>query len=165
MFRAGSDKIFAPLEEVLRYSIPELHPLAVHFPVVLILVAAGFALLWLVRDRKRWLSLALWTESLGFIGSGAAYLSGESMKQQSEGVPVVEELIRMHEQAALYSLILVGASVILIALARVVLDRDDSRPGVHPFLRVLVAIFALVAAVLIAWTGHVGATMVWGVAS
>ncbi len=149
--------------EVLRYSIPNWHPLVVHFPVAFVLAAAGFAILWLVRDRIRWLSLASWCEFIGFIGAGLAYLTGDVLKEQSEGTPIVEELVHTHEDAAIIGLILTGLALLVLLLSRRFSDRDTTRAGIRPLVRLLVTIVALAAGILIAWTGHIGATMVWGV--
>lgn len=153
------------MAEVLKYSIPEWHPLVVHFPLAFVLAAAGFAVLWFVRDRIRWLSLAAWCEFLGFIGAGFAYLTGDVLKEQSEGTPIVEELVHVHEDAALVGLILTGLALLLLLLTRRFSDRDTTRAGIRPLVRLLVTLAALAAGALIAWTGHIGATMVWGVSA
>jgi len=91
------------------------------------------------------------------------YLTGDVLKEQSEGTPIVEELVHTHEDAAIIGLILTGLALLVLLLSRRFSDRDTTRAGIRPLVRLLVTIVALAAGILIAWTGHIGATMVWGV--
>ena len=54
-----------------------LHPAIVHFPIALLLVGSGGALVYIyVRQRPDLLAFAWWSLILGWIGTGAAVLSG-----------------------------------------------------------------------------------------
>ena len=154
------------METVLQYEIPVYHPLAVHFPIALILVAALAMVVWAVRGTAFWRQCALLLYGLGLIGGIVAYKTGEAIEEHTEGTPIVEELVDMHEDVAFYTLLLTGA--VLLALAaltvwrerRITLERKRRDPLVA---RILLTLAALAAAVLIAWTAHIGGTMVWGV--
>ncbi len=155
----------AMIEQVLQYDIPVLHPLAVHFPMALLLAAALSAVLWSVRGTGFWRRCTLWLLTLGMGGALFAYFTGDALEEQVEGTPIVEELVGFHEDMALYTLIVAG--VALLALAglsvwlerRITLERDVPDPIVA---RVAITVFVVAAAVLVAWTGHIGGVMVWG---
>lgn len=153
------------MDQVLRYDIPVIHPIAVHFPFVLVLLALGLVFIWLIRDRLHWLSMTLGAQVLAFIGTWVAYLSGEEMEEQSEGVPIVEELVHLHEDMAMYSLWAIGISIIVLFAARHLHLSNSSHPGTPLWVRLVGCAVQLIAAILIAWTAHIGGTMVWGVIS
>ncbi|TDI69174.1 MAG: hypothetical protein E2O85_05965 [Bacteroidetes bacterium] len=153
------------MDQVLRYSIPVIHPIAVHFPFVLVLLGLGFGLVWLFRDRIQWLATASYIQILGLAGAIVAYRSGAIMKEQSEGVPIVEELVHLHEDAALMATWAIGLSVVALLGARYLHRMNTSHPGTMIWARVAVVFIQLVAAALVVWTAHIGGTMVWGVIS
>ncbi len=155
------------METVLQYKLPILHPLAVHFPIVLIGVGGGgVALVWLVRGTAFWRRATLLLFTLGMAGALFAYFTGEPMEEHVEGTPIVEELVGLHEDMALYTLYLTGLTLVLLAAVslwlerRTTVERDPNDPLAA---RILLALLALGAAALVAWTGHIGSTMVWGV--
>lgn len=155
--------MFAAMEAVFDYRIPVLHPLAVHFPLTLLLVGALAALVWMFRGTRFWRYCTAYLIFLSVPGALFAYLTGDAMAEQSEGVPIVEELVDLHEEMALYTLIASGvaatALTVMLALShfRGVPERDPIGG------RVAVALLIMIAAALVAWTAHIGATMTWGV--
>ena len=154
------------MEQVFQYEIPVLHPLAVHFPLALIMVAAGVLVVWSIRGTTFWRRVGLLLLTLGMAGALFAYFTGEALEEHVEGTPIVEELVPLHEDMALYALIVTG--VALLGLAglsvwlerRTTLERDPKDPLIP---RIVITMLAVAAAILIAWTGLIGATMVWGV--
>ena len=154
------------MDIVFQYEIPVLHPLAVHFPIALILVAALATVVWGLRGTAFWRQGALWLFGLGLIGGIVAYKTGEAIREHTEGTPIVEDLVGLHEDAAWYTLLLTG--VIVAALAgfavwrkrRIAPEQEGRDPLV---IRIILALAALAAAALIVWTAHIGGTMVWGV--
>lgn len=155
--------VLKPMEQVLRYQIPALHPIIVHFPIVLVVLSALAILVWLLRDRLVWLTAGLLVQSFALLGCIAAYLSGEEMERQSEGVPIVDELVHLHEDAALLATWLVGISLAAMMGAHVKSRHDSTRPGSPLWIRLLVVLLLVAAAVFVFWTGRIGGTMVWGV--
>lgn len=141
------------------YTIPVLHPLLVHFPLTLLLVAAPVALVWAVRKTAFWRGVTLLLLALGTLGALGAYLTGEAVEEQSEGVPIVEIFVEQHETLGLWTLIVAGAATLVVATL-VWRERSRRLPGAARWLAVVLAV---AAAVLVAWTGHLGALMVWGV--
>ena len=126
------------------------------------------AVVWAFRGTAFWRHSALWLFSLGLVGGIAAYKTGEAIEEHTEGTPIVEELGGMHEDMAFYTLLVTGSVVLLLGLLslwrekRGTLERKLRDPLVA---RILLALVALAAAALVAWTGHIGGTMVWGVAA
>ena len=165
-----------------QYEIPFLHPLAVHFPLVLLLLGAGAAVFYLVLGRAVWRQAGLVLFALGALGAWAAGETGHTLYRAVEGDPVVEEVVGTHRQSAeatLWSSAAAAAAFALVSLARlrVRLPRRSAPPAegapppappVRPrreplWGRLLVLLPALLAAGLVAWTAHLGGIMVWGV--
>ena len=150
------------MDAVFQYEIPALHPLAVHFPLTLLLVSALTAFVWCFRGTSFWRHVTLLLTTLGAAGAAFAYFTGDAMYEQSEGVPIVEDLVDLHEEMGLYTLLAAIAANIALATFTVLVRRTPSRRD--PLLsRVLVACLVFLAAALVAWTAHIGATMTWGV--
>lgn len=155
------------MEAVFQYDIPVLHPLAVHFPLGLLLAGGLVALLWLARGTAFWRRAVLLFYGLGLIGAVFAYVTGEAMEEQSEGVPIVEELLELHEDAAVLVLVLAGATTAVLAGLSFWLERRITLERAAPdpwWVRIVGTLLALAASLAVAWAGHIGGTMVWGVA-
>ena len=142
------------------YTIPVLHPLLVHFPLALLVAAAPIAVVWALRRTTFWRDAALLLLALGALGALAAYLTGEAMEEQSEGVPIVDRFVEQHETLALWTLGLAAAAMLAFA-ALSWYERQGSKAG--GALRWAAALLAVAAAALVAWTAHLGGLMVWGV--
>jgi len=151
------------METVFQYRIPIWHPIAVHFPLVLIMLAALCALIWLMGDRREMLRAALWCQVLGFMGGLAAFLTGEEAEEQSEGVRIVDELVELHETFALVTLWVAGIAAVAMLGVLWWRRRDVEGPGTRLAIRLAVFALVLAAAVAVGITGHIGGTMVWGV--
>ncbi len=149
------------MDAVFDYYIPQLHPLAVHFPISLVLVACVAALGWAVQGKAYWFRATWLLMTTGFIGALFAYFTGDAMYEQSEGTPMVDLLVDHHEQVALFAVIANGVSwavCSLIGLSR--RAKLDEQPA---SIRWGLGVIVLITAILITWTSHVGGTMVWGV--
>jgi len=154
------------MEKVLQYEIPVWHPVAVHFPVALILTGAACMVIWTIRGVHFWRSCALLLYAAGMAGALFAYFTGEAMEEQVEGTPIVEELVHLHEDMGLYTLLVTGLTLAgIVALTVWERYRPITRPEPDPVLiRFGLGLLAVISAVLIAWTAHIGGVMVWGVA-
>ncbi len=157
------------MDAVFRYHIPELHPLAVHFPIALLLAAALAALVWMGWGAPFWRRVTCLLASAGAAGALFAWFTGDAMEEQAEGVPIVEELVDLHEQMALYTLIAallasatLGSLTWLAARASRRGRFADRKPDRLPY-RLAAGLLVLLSAALAAWAGHIGATMTWGV--
>lgn len=157
------------METVLQYRIPVLHPLVVHFPLSLLLASALVACVWVVRGTVFWRRCLLLLMVLGTAGSALAYLTGDAMEEQSEGVPIVDALIDLHEQMGLFTLVAALISLISLAVFSVRQEQLRRNPFRHDPLRdplpvrLMLSLLVFLSAALVAWTAHIGGTMVWGV--
>ena len=158
------------MDAVFRYHIPELHPLAVHFPIALLAAAALAAIVWMGWGAPFWRRAACLLSMLGMAGALFAWFTGDSMEEQAEGAPIVDELVDLHEQMALYALIAAILSFVALGLLTwlgVAGQSKGSRfAGMNPdrlAYRLGAGFLVLAAAALVAWASHIGATMVWGV--
>lgn len=153
------------MSPLIEYQIPILHPLLVHFPIALILVGAAAVVAWALIPVTFWYRVSVLAFAAGAATSVAAYLTGEAAEDAAEDVPIVEELVHLHEDLAIYTL----AATILTLVSLVVahpslLSGDTGTEKVPPAgVRWAVAAIAIAAAVLVAWTSHLGGIMVWGV--
>jgi uncharacterized membrane protein len=155
--------MFVLMEAVFQYRIPVLHPLAVHFPLSLLLAAGVAAVVWMISGVAFWRRCCLFLLVMGVAGAVLAYLSGKEMEEQVEGVAIVEELVGLHETMAFLTVI--GSSIATLVLGIVSL-RAERKGGVDRLgLRLFVGSLVLAAAALVAFTAHIGSTMVWGVAA
>lgn len=140
-----------------------LHPLVVHFPVALLLVAPLFVLLGLmprIGGRFAWAALVLLV--LGTVGAYVAVESGEAAARLAQRTDVVTELIEQHEELAeavrtFYTIMtLVYAAVLIVP---VVLKKR--LPRFVPIVAgVLVFIALAIGNLMVANTGHLGGLLV-----
>lgn len=163
------------MDLIQQYEIPYLHPLLVHFPLVLLLLGAAAATLYAALGRGVWRRTALVLFLLGTAGAWAAERTGHALAQAVEGDPIVEQVVERHEAAAEWT-VLVSAfaafaftGLSLVAVVRrpkPVADGEEPppRPKREPLWgRFLALVPAVAAAVLVAWTAHLGGIMVWGI--
>lgn len=158
-----------------QYEIPYLHPLVVHFPLVLLLLGAGTAALYLVLGRGVWRRASLALFLLGTVGAWAAEETGHDLAVAVEDEPVVEQIVDRHESAAEWTVLVsafaafgfTGLSLLsLLRRPKLLAEGEEAppRPKREPLWgRVLAFLPAMAAAILVAWTAHLGGLMVWGI--
>ncbi|MGB3542649.1 DUF2231 domain-containing protein [Rubrivirga sp.] len=161
------------MEPIAQYEIPFLHPLAVHFPLVLLLLGAGAAAFYLVLGRGVWRQAGLILFALGALSAWAAGETGHDLYNAVEGDPVVEDVVGLHSDGARWTLWTSVIGTLAFGLASAARLRrpkpvegeepSPSRPREPLWGRVLAFVPAFVAAALVAWTAHLGGIMVWGV--
>lgn len=152
------------MEPLQTYEIPLLHPLAVHFPIALLVVGTVAVLLWVGKPTAFWYRCATLVYLAGSLGTIAAYFTGEAAEDYGEDVPIVEEIVELHEQMAIWTLAATLITLLTLVLLRPQLlsGTKDQTPPAFP-IRVAVGVLAVVATILVAWTSHLGGLMVWGV--
>jgi uncharacterized membrane protein len=151
------------MDTLFDYTIPVLHPLAVHFPLSLILAGALVAGLWCWRGTPFWRRCALLLFTLGLAGGFFAWFTGEALEEQVDGEQVVALFVELHENMARLTLIVTGLVVGLLGYGTWHLERQPA-PAPEPILlRTVVAFLSVVAAALVALTAHIGGVMVWGI--
>ena len=130
---------------------PTLHPLVVHFPIMLIIMAAAFQVVSIAVFQREmgWTVIVL--SLLGVIG---AYLSSNVFHPHTQGLTEnAQRLLQEHELYAQYSLWLAGAGFILKLISAFVFKRKWWSDA-------MVTIVLLGAAIAVAVAGHHGAELV-----
>jgi uncharacterized membrane protein len=95
-----------------------IHPLLVHFPIALLLVAPVFVLIGLLRKPERgfpFLAAGLILMALGTVGTFVAASSGRAAGELVEGLPKVEATLEQHEELAQVTQIVFSALTLIFA--------------------------------------------------
>ena len=163
------------MDLIAQYEIPYLHPLAVHFPLVLLLLGAAAAALYALLGRGAWRRAALVLFVLGTASAWVAEETGQELAYAVEGEPVVEQVVERHAQAAEWTVVVSALAALVFVIVSIVRLRRPSAsteegeeapaPAVREPLwgRLLALPPAVAAAALVAWTAHLGGIMVWGI--
>jgi uncharacterized membrane protein len=138
-----------PAEHITEF--PTLHPLVVHFPIMLIILAAAFQIVSLLVFRREMGWSVVFLALLGAIG---AYLASNVFHPHTTGLTDnAQRLLVEHELFAAYSFWLAAAGFVLKIVSQFLLDR-------RWWSETVVTIVLLGAAVAVALTGHHGAELV-----
>ena len=155
------------MDLLAQYEIPYLHPLAVHFPLVLLLLAGAVGLAYAIRGTALWRRALLVFLALGAATAYWAGETGETLEDDVRGEPMVEAIVDTHEQGAEWTLwAALGALAVAVGVTVWVrrLPAPTEVAQQEPLaLRLVLLVVALVPAGLVAWTAHLGGLMVWGV--
>jgi uncharacterized membrane protein len=130
---------------------PTLHPLVVHFPIMLIILAAAFQVVSMLVFRREmgWVVVVM-----AFLGSVGAYLASNVFHPHTTGLTEnAQRLLVEHELFAAYSLWLAASGFVLKSVSQFFLER-------RWWSEAVVTIVLLGAAVAVAWAGHHGAELV-----
>jgi len=147
-----------------------LHPLVVHFPVALLLVAPLIVLLSLVlRRHATGLSIAaLVLMLLGVAGAILAVETGEATAELVDRTDAISKVLEMHSDMAetartVFAVLLVLYGLILLAPAawRRMRGGELAKPVVLGATLVFLAVYAA-ACLILANTAHLGGTLVHG---
>jgi uncharacterized membrane protein len=141
-----------------------VHPLVVHFPIALLLVAPLFVILGAAFTRHgRWFSVAaLILMALGTIGVWTAVGSGEAAADLVTRTPQIAGALERHESMAETTRVLFTA--LTFVFATIVLTPLMLRRGVGGWQRIAAhgtfLVFYLAGAVYLANTAHQGGMLV-----
>lgn len=125
------------------------HPLIVHFPIVLLIVAALLQIAGLFYTKNNWDIITLFLLAGGTLG---AYLSGSYFHPHTEGLPLsASEILNRHEFYALLT-VLSSAAALVLKLVAVFIIKSKRR-----LLEIVIAIILLFSAVSVSFAGHWGA--------
>jgi uncharacterized membrane protein len=130
-----------------------LHPLVLHFPVALLLIAAALEFVRAFRDDARLGRLTVFLLALGAVGAVVAAATGWVFAHESHPQPSLRVLLTWHRWLGVAT-----AALAVLAWAAAHRWADDSRRGARWLGR---AVVWLAAGLLIA-TAHFGALLVWG---
>lgn len=131
-----------------------LHLLITHLPVfgsILGAIVLGYGL-WVKSDQTK--NAAYFVFIISAIGAGIAYLTGEGAEEAVEKIQgVSENMIGLHEDAAMYALV----SLILLGIMSIVaLLASRFRTSLVNSMSIVVLILSLVSFGLVARTGYLG---------
>jgi uncharacterized membrane protein len=130
--------------------IGRLHPLVVHFPIALILVAAAAELVAMATHRPKWHTVAVANVRAGAVFAAGSAVAGWLLA--SSRIVEASPSLEWHRW--------LGASAAIAAIGAAVATAgaDDSSPR-------LLGVYRLTlfwAAALVGVAGHFGAVLVWG---
>jgi len=143
------------------------HPVLVHFPVALLLVGGGAALIWLATGRTFWRQATLALVFLGAVGAFAAKQSGEDLEhllRDRDGIRD-RELMHEHEESGEQTVIVAFLALAGLGFAEYRARKSqqtDPKAADPVAIRAVAALLAVAAAGMVARTGHLGGTMTWG---
>lgn len=130
---------------------PTLHPLVVHFPIVLLIIAALLQWVGLFLYKKEITTVAWALLLLGFI---SAYASSTWFHAHtSQLVPAIQAILEEHEMYASYTQWLSGIALLVQSVNLFFLRRNV-------WVNFSMAIAMSAAAFFVAYTGHHGAELV-----
>lgn len=135
-------------------SLQALHPITIHFPIVLPFLMVTLTALGLIKNGTKFPHLAIFnllTSLLLFVSSGLAYWTGQ---RDSFGSAADPDAIAHHELAAKYFLALSALAVLLFAWAHI------KKPQGRLF-NILLFLISLGLVALTIWTGHLGGALVY----
>ncbi|MGX5856050.1 DUF2231 domain-containing protein [Dyadobacter jiangsuensis] len=130
---------------------PTLHPLVVHFPIVLLILAALLQWVGLIVYKKEITSVAWALLLLGFVG---AYASSTWFHAHTgELSPTIQKILEEHEKYASYTQWMAGLALMIQSVNLFFLKRNV-------WVNLSMALVMTAAAVVVAYTGHHGAELV-----
>jgi uncharacterized membrane protein len=146
-----------------------VHPLVVHFPLALLLVAPLFVLLSLLPKIGRgfaWAGLLLLV--LGTTGAYVAVESGEAAAELAVRTPEINEVIKRHQDLAettrlLFTIVTAAYALVLLGpalLKKTGLLKKDLPPAVTVAAKLTVVAALFLCGMVLANTGHLGGRLV-----
>ncbi|NOY78296.1 MAG: DUF2231 domain-containing protein [Calditrichaeota bacterium] len=115
-----------------------VHPLIVHFPIALLVIAVAADFVGLILRRQTWLKpAALWLYVFGALGTIGAYLSGKQAADIVKFPPPAFPVISTHADLALFTMLFFSIYALLRFL--IYWKKWDHRPVVAVLLFVVAA--------------------------
>ena len=155
------------MDLLTQYEIPYLHPLAVHFPLVLLLLAGLAGIVYAMRGTVVWRTSVILFLALGAASAYWAQKTGQTLAEDVRGEPMVEAILETHSQASDWTLWAALGALAVFLVAAFWLRKLPAPTEVGQkdpvFVRIGLAVVALLPAALVAYTAHLGGLMVWGV--
>lgn len=141
-----------------------LHPLVVHFPVALLLVAPLFVVIGLVarRHSRALMTAALILMVLGTLGSFVAVSTGEAAGKLAERTPEINAVLEHHEALAERTRLVFSVLTIVFAgllFGPAILGRQLDRRALVPLTVLFLVVYGAGTTVL-ANTAHNGGRLV-----
>lgn len=149
IFVAAQDSIPALPKEVTFQEFPNLHPMVIHFPIVLILTAVPFQVLLLFNPKNKmlhWLTFAIMLG--GYIGAFFA-CKIFSPHISSDAPDEIFHTFQLHHRFAGLTFWTILATAVLRLVANLWLK--------NKWFEILILLCIITAAVFVSITGHLGA--------
>ncbi len=148
--------------------IPEwdgLHPLIIHFPIALLLIAPVFVLIGVILKQQRshpYLITALVLMVLGTAGTFIAISTGEAAAELADRVGPVNGVLEQHEELAETTRIVFSSLTAVFAVILLVPLFFTKTPGavLHRILPVIFLVFYGAGMLLLVSTAHQGGRLV-----
>jgi uncharacterized membrane protein len=127
-----------------------LHPLILHFPIALVIVAAAAEVAAILTNSRAWHTVAVANIRVGAVCAAAAAATGWLLASST----IVDDVraLEWHRWMGTAATVAIAGAALATASA----DRQS------PTLRWLYRIALIWAATLVGVAGHLGATLVWG---
>ena len=142
-----------------------VHPLVVHFPIALLLIAPLFVLIGVVRKPERSFPFLLAALILMVLGTGGTFLaisSGEAAGELAENIPGIKPVLEQHRDLAETTEIAFLALTFIFAailFAPRLLKREPTR-AISTALPLVFLLFYATGVVSLANTAHQGGRLV-----
>lgn len=142
-----------------------LHPIVVHFPIGILLIAWLPMLIGLADKKRRnaWMASAAMLLIVGTIGAFAAVLTGEATEDiVGESSQLINDAIHEHEEAAeLARNLFIGTTLVFLVVWGVAARINEKKKAMVGVAGgVLVAVSYAVASVALMNAGHLGGELV-----
>jgi len=148
---SGMDKELMNKEEISLGDFPSLHPLVVHFPVVLLLLAAVFQLfqLFIMKRNLDW--VILFCIGFGFIG---AYVAGTFVHPDTKGLSeMAQKVLDNHDTFANWTIWTSAIAAVLKVLSVFVIKQKR-------FFEIVILVVMGIAVFSVSKAGHYGSQLV-----
>lgn len=142
-----------------------IHPLIVHFPIALLLIAPLFILigvLWKSKDRFSFLFVALMLMALGTVSTFVAASSGEAAGELAYTTSTVKAVLEQHEELADITEITFSALTLIFAAILFVprLLKRERNFVISTILPLVFLVFYATGAISLMNTAHQGGRLV-----
>jgi uncharacterized membrane protein len=128
----------------------QLHPMLVHFPIALLIVAGGLYVFAWAKPRHAYAESAPLIHLLGLIGLGLAMLSGNQAADGMSEDPILQEILEQHELLSYLLLWFYGMFYLWYYLRKAKWQKTE---------RLLYAILYLLALAGVVYTSYLGGQM------
>ncbi len=137
--------------------VPNIHPLLIHFPIAILIIAFVFDVLALVLPKKWWNpTMVTLLYTIGTVFTLITYYSGQEAAEDLKIPAGAKDVLHQHSQLGLYTLLFFGF-YITIRLA-LTWNKDTIKRGLHTGL----IIGAFVGLGLLYTTAEHGGELVYG---
>ncbi|TVZ26854.1 putative membrane protein [Gillisia sp. Hel_I_86] len=138
-------------EEVAIGDFPSLHPLVVHFPIVLLLLAAVFQLFQLFIRKRNLDWVVLFCIGFGFIG---AYVAGTFVHPDTKGLSdIAQKILDNHDTVANWTIWTSAIAAVLKTLSLFVIKQNK-------IFEILILVVMGIAVFSVSKAGHYGSQLV-----